>query len=401
MVITEERIEQALRTLAPVMRRTPMVASRALSDSCGHDVWLKCENLQRTGSFKPRGAYLRIAGLSDEQRARGVVAASAGNHAQGVAWSATTLGIASRVYMPIGASLPKIAATRAYGAEVVLEGEYIDESLTAAHVYAEETGAELIHPFDHEDIVTGQATVGVEICDQMPAVGTVLVPLGGGGLLAGVATAIKLRRPEVRVIGVQAAEAAAWPASLDAGAPVKLATMNTMADGIAVAMPGAVPFAQVSELVDEVVTVSEDAISRALLLLLERAKLIVEPAGATAVAALMEHTDLRLDGQVCAVLSGGNVDPLLLTHITTHGLQAAGRYLTVSVNVPDRPGGLSALLELLRDQGASVVDVIHSRVAGELRLGEVQVTVSLETRGPEHQVALRRALVDAGYLAGE
>ncbi|MGJ0119290.1 threonine ammonia-lyase [Williamsia sp. MIQD14] len=398
MVISSAQIDEAVAMLAPVMRRTPVVASRALSDMCGADVWLKCENLQRTGSFKPRGAYRRIAGLTDAERARGVVAASAGNHAQGVAWSATTLGITSRVYMPTGASLPKVTATRAYGAEVVLEGEIIDESLVAAQAFADETGAVLIHPFDHADIVAGQATVGVEIMGQMPDVGTVVVPLGGGGLLAGVAAAIKAVRPQTRVVGVQAAAAAAWPGSIAAGAPTRVAEMNTMADGIAVAMPGAVTFAHVDELVDEVVTVGEDLISRAVLLMLERAKLLVEPGGAVAVAALMEPGALRLPGPVCAVLSGGNVDPLLLSHLTTHGLQAAGRYLTVAVTVPDRPGGLAMLLDTLRDSGASVVDVIHSRVAGELRLGEVQVTVSLETRGPDHQTAVRAALRTAGYL---
>lgn len=380
------------------MRRTPVVASRALSESCGHDVWLKCENLQRTGSFKPRGAYLRIAGLSDEERANGVVAASAGNHAQGVAWSAATLGISSRVYMPTGASLPKIAATKAYGAEVILEGAYVDDSLDAARAYADETGAVLIHPFDHPDIVAGQSTVGMEILEQVPDVGTVLVPLGGGGLLAGIALAVKLHRPDVRVVGVQAASAAAWPASLADGKPIRAASMNTMADGIAVAMPGVVPFAHVSELVDDVVTVSEEAISQALLLVLERAKLVVEPAGATAVAALTSLTDLELKGQVCVVLSGGNIDPLLLAHVTTHGLRAAGRYMTISVTVSDRPGGLVLLLELLRDLSVSVVDVIHSRVSGELRLGEVQVTVSLETRGSDHQTRVREALSEAGYL---
>lgn len=398
-MVDAAQIDRAVQLLAPAMRRTPMVASRALSESCGHDVWLKCENLQRTGSFKPRGAYLRIAGLSAEERANGVVAASAGNHAQGVAWSAATLGISSRVYMPMGASLPKIAATRAYGAEVILEGEYIDDSLDAARAYAAETGAVLIHPFDHPDIVAGQATVGMEILEQMPEVGTVLVPLGGGGLLAGVALAMKLHRPDIRIVGVQAASAAAWPASLADGKPIRAASMNTMADGIAVAMPGVVPFAHVSELVDEVVTVSEEAISQALLLVLERAKLVVEPAGATAVAALTSLPDLKLNGQVCVVLSGGNIDPLLLTQVTTHGLRAAGRYMTITATVSDRPGGLVSLLQLLRDLSVSVVDVIHSRVSGELRLGEVQVTVSLETKGRDHQTRVRSALSEAGYLS--
>ncbi|WAC54663.1 threonine ammonia-lyase [Gordonia sp. SL306] len=397
MLLTSAEIDDAGQALSGVMRRTPMVASRVLSERIGCEVWLKCENLQRTGSFKPRGAYLRISRLSAEERSRGVVAASAGNHAQGVAWSAGTLGITARVYMPRGAALPKVAATKAYGAEVVLEGSTVDEALVAARRFADETGAVLVHPFDHPDIVAGQATVGTEILTQMPDVDAIVVPLGGGGLLAGVAAAVKARRPEVTVIGVQAAQAAAWPRSLAEGHPVAAASMNTMADGIAVAMPGDVPFAHISELVDSVVTVSEESLSTALLLMLERAKLVVEPAGAAAVAALTAG-GLELSGKVCVIVSGGNIDPLLLSHVTTHGLTAAGRFLTVTATVADRPGGLIALLELLRDRGASVVDVVHSRVADDLYLDEVQVTVSVETRGPEHQREVRRALSEAGFL---
>ncbi|RPA12111.1 threonine ammonia-lyase [Gordonia sp. OPL2] len=397
MVVTWDDIDAAAESLAKVMRRTPMIASRVLSERGDCEVWLKCENLQRTGSFKPRGAYNRISRLSADERARGVVAASAGNHAQGVAWSATQLGISSRVYMPRGAALPKIAATKAYGAEVILDGSTVDEALVAAQAFADETGAVLIHPFDHPDIVAGQATVGAEILEQMPDVDAIVVPLGGGGLLAGIAAAVKQRRPEVTIVGVQAAQAAAWPQSLADGHPVALTAMNTMADGIAVARPGDVPFAHISELVDSIVTVSEEALSTALLLMLERAKLVVEPAGAAAVAALTTGT-LELSGKVCVVVSGGNIDPLLLSHVTTHGLTAAGRFLTVTATVSDRPGGLIALLELLRDRGASVVDVVHSRVADDLYLDEVQVTVSVETRGPEHQREVRRALSDAGFL---
>ncbi|WP_232719186.1 threonine ammonia-lyase [Gordonia metallireducens] len=396
MLLTPADIEKATTELSGVVRRTPMVASRVLSERSGADVWLKCENLQRTGSFKPRGAYLRISRLTAEERARGVVAASAGNHAQGVAWSATELGITARVYMPTGASLPKIAATKAYGAEVVLAGETVDDALVEAQRYADQTGAVLIHPFDHLDIVAGQATVGVETLEQMPDVTTIVVPLGGGGLLAGVAAAVQASRPDVRVIGVQAAQAAAWPTSLAATHPVPAASMNTMADGIAVARPGDVPFAHVTEYVDEVVTVSEEELSTALLLMLERAKMVVEPAGAAGVAAAGGTLDLS--GKVCVVLSGGNIDPLLLRHVTTHGLTAAGRFLTFTATVSDRPGGLLALLELLRDLGASVIDIVHSRVADDLYLGEVQVTVSVETRGPDHQQDVRRALSEAGFL---
>ncbi|MDS1112428.1 threonine ammonia-lyase [Gordonia westfalica] len=399
MLLTSADIEKATAELSDVVRRTPLIASRVLSERSGADVWLKCENLQRTGSFKPRGAYLRISRLSAGERARGVVAASAGNHAQGVAWSATELGITSRVYMPTGASLPKIAATKAYGAEVVLAGETVDEALVEAQRYADQTGAVLIHPFDHLDIVAGQATVGVEILEQMPDVTVIVVPLGGGGLLAGVAAAVRTARPEVKVIGVQAAQAAAWPTSLAATRPVPAASMNTMADGIAVATPGDVPFEHVTEYVDDVVTVSEEELSTALLLMLERAKMVVEPAGAAGVAAAVGGT-LDLSGRVCVVLSGGNIDPLLLRHVTTHGLTAAGRFLTFTATVSDRPGGLLALLELLRQQGASVIDIVHSRVADDLYLGEVQVTVSVETRGPDHQRDVRGALSEAGFLRG-
>ncbi|MEC4839005.1 threonine ammonia-lyase [Mycobacteroides chelonae] len=380
-----------------------MVAFRALSERCGHEVRLKCENLQRTGSFKPRGAYNRISLLPDDQRVNGVVAASAGNHAQGVAWAATTLGIPSTVFMPVGAALPKIVATRAYGATVHLTGTTIDEALLAATEFAAETGAVLIHPFDHRDVVAGQATVGLEILEQLPDVGTIVVPAGGGGLVAGIAAVVKAARPEVRIIAVQAAGAAAWPVSLQAGHPVALESMETMADGIAVGKPGAVPFEHVAALVDEVVTVSEEALSRGLLLCLERAKLVVEPAGAAAVAALLtlsaEELDLR--GPVCAVLSGGNIDPLLLTHVITHGLRAAGRYLTVRVTVADAPGGLSGLLDVFRASGASVVDVTHWRNSERLRLGEVGVLATVETRGPEHRQAVLDAIVAAGLTVQE
>lgn len=396
-LLTAEDIADAEVLLEPIMRRTPVVASRILSDLTGHEVRLKCENLQRTGSFKPRGAYNRIAKLSAAERANGVVAASAGNHAQGVAWAATQLGIPSTVFMPTGVSLPKLVATKAYGADVHLLGHTVDEALGHAREFAEKTGAVLIHPFDHTDIVAGQATLGTELFGQMPDVGTIVVPTGGGGLLAGVAAAVHLHKPGVRVIGVQAEGAAAWPASLKAGHPIAAETMSTMADGIAVGLPGSVPFDHVVDWVDDIVTVSEDALSRALLLCIERAKLIVEPAGAAAVAALMTRDDLNLDGSVCAILSGGNIDPLLLTHVITHGLRAAGRYLAVRVTISDRPGGLLSLLDVVKKHGASVVDVVHSRTGGQLGLEEVEVMLTVETRGPTHRQDVLDALGASGY----
>ncbi|MCU1640065.1 MAG: threonine ammonia-lyase [Nocardia sp.] len=393
------RIDAAANLLAPVIRRTPMVASRVMAERTGHEVWLKCENLQRTGSFKPRGAYNRIANLPEAERRRGVVAASAGNHAQGVAWAATSLGIESTVFMPVGAALPKLVATKAYGATVHQVGDTIDESLMAAREFAEQTGATLVHPFDHPDIVAGQGTVALEILEQLPEVGTVIVPTGGGGLLAGVAGALQQLAPQVRVIGVQASGAAAWPGSLEAGKPIRLAHMVTMADGIAVGQPGEVPFGHIVECAPTILTVDEDALSRALLLCMERAKLIVEPAGAAAVAALMacDLDELDLQGPVCAILSGGNIDPLLLTRVIGHGLSAAGRYLAARVTISDRPGSLGGLLAELGRTGASVLDVVHSRTDTWLAIDEVEVLLTLETRGPAHRDEVLTALADAGY----
>ena len=373
-----------------------MLPARSLSERVGGPVFLKCENLQRAGSFKLRGAYVRIARLSADERAHGVVAASAGNHAQGVALAASLLGCASTVFMPEAASLPKVEATRSYGADVRLVGLTIDEALTSAQTFADETGAVLIHPFDHADIVAGQGTVGLEILEQCPDVRTVVVCTGGGGLLAGIALAVKASRPDVRVVGVQAAGAAAFPASLAAGRPVPLESMTTMADGIAVGCPGQVPFTLVQELVDEIRTVDDDALSRALLLCLERSKLLVEPAGAAAVAAVM--TEPRaFEAPVVAVLSGGNLDPLLLSKVMRHGLIAAGRFLSLRIAIPDTPGGLARLLATLADSGANVLDVEHKRTTADLHLDEVVVDVQVETRGREHGRALVERLTTSEY----
>jgi threonine dehydratase len=389
-------VEAAAEVLEGVAIKTAMEESRWLSSVVGGQVLLKCENLQRTGSFKIRGAYVRMSRLSAEERARGVVAASAGNHAQGVALAAKMLGIRATVFMPEGAPIPKLNATKGYGAEVIFHGAILDEALTRAIAYAEETGAVLIHPFDHVDIVAGQATTGLEILEQAPTAASVLVPTGGGGLVAGIALAIKAHRPDVRVIGVQAEGAAAYPASLEAGAPVALKSMSTMADGIAVACPGVVPFEEIAHHVDDMITVSEESISQALVLLLERAKLVVEPAGAVAVAAVLDHPD-AFPTPAVAVLSGGNVDPLLLAKLIRHGMASAGRYLNVRVRIPDRPGGLARLLVQLADQGANVLEVVHERTSTSLSVDEVEVQVQLETRGPEHAEAVLARLREHGY----
>ena len=389
-------VEAAAELLRGVAIKTPMEESRWLSSVVGGPVLLKCENLQRTGSFKIRGAYVRMSRLSADERARGVVAASAGNHAQGVALAAQMLGIRATVFMPEGAPIPKLNATRGYGAEVIFHGAILDEALTRAIEYAEETGAVLIHPFDHLDIVAGQATAGLEVLEQAPTAASVIVPTGGGGLIAGVALAIKERRPDVRLVGVQAEGAAAYPPSLEAGAPVALESMTTMADGIAVACPGVVPFAEISRHVDEVITVSEESISQALVLLLERAKLVVEPAGAVGVAAVLDRPDAFPTPSV-VVLSGGNVDPLLLGKVIRHGMASAGRYLGIRVRIPDRPGGLARLLGELAEQGANVLEVVHERTAKFLSVDEVEVQVQLETRGPDHAQSVLGRLAEHGY----
>jgi threonine dehydratase len=302
-------VERARELLAGVTRTTPLEPCRPLSAALGGPAWLKCENLQRAGSFKVRGAYVRIARLSDEERARGVVAASAGNHAQGVALGASLLGGKSVVFMPDGAPLPKIAATRSYGAEVIFEGATVDVALRAARAYAEERRAVFIHPFDHPDVIAGQGTIGLEILAQCPDVRTVAVGIGGGGLAAGIAAAVKAIKPDVRVIGVQAERAACFPASLAAGHPVTIEPSRTMADGITVGRPGELTFELVSQLVDSVLTVSEESLSQALLMCLERAKQLVEPAGAAAVAALLTNkAGLAHGTRTVATLSGGNID---------------------------------------------------------------------------------------------
>ncbi|WP_432557643.1 threonine ammonia-lyase [Granulicoccus sp. GXG6511] len=395
--VSIDEVRAARELLADVISATPMERSGALSARIGAETYLKCENLQRAGSFKIRGAYTRMSRLSPEERERGVVAASAGNHAQGVALAAQLLGIRSKVYMPVGAPMPKLAATRAYGAEVEQVGATLDESLDAAEDYAERTGAVLIHPFDHADIVAGQGTCGLEILEQCPDVQTIVVGLGGGGLLAGIAVVARALRPDVRIIGVQAEQAAAYPHSLEVGEPVAAERMATMADGIAVGLPGDVTFPLVRDLVDEVVTVSEESLARAALFLLERAKLVVEPAGAASVAHLMSRAADPLPGPVVAVLSGGNIDPLLLMRIIRHGMAVAGRFLQVAVVAPDAPGALSGLLAEVADTRANVVDVGHLRTGTNLRVDQVEIDLVLETRNREHQREVLERLREKGY----
>ena len=393
MKVTAADIVQAQALLEPVVRDIPLAGARWLSDRVGGPVLLVPENLQRAGSFKIRGAYTRMSRLSAHERTCGVVAASAGNHAQGVALAAQLLGIDATVFMPEGATIPKVQATRAYGAQVQFAGSTIDEALDAARAFAEETGAVLIHPFDHPDVVAGQGTLGLEILRKVPDVRTIVVCTGGGGLLAGIAAAVKATRPQVRIVGVQAEQAAAYPPSLGAGHPVRLERMSTMADGIAVGAPGQVPFAIVRELVDEIRTVTEEEISRAVLLLLERAKFVVEPAGAAATAAVLAQP-LDFEPPVAVVLSGGNVDPIVLMRIIRHGMSAAGRYLSIVARVPDRPGSLARLLTDVKALDGNVLEVAHDRLDPGLAVDEVDIVISLETRGIEHCGQVLDALSD-------
>lgn len=389
-------IQAAAARLADVVQTTPVEGTRAVSGLAGHRTLLKCEHLQRTGSFKIRGAYNRIARLSDAERARGVVCSSAGNHAQGVALSAALAGVEATVFMPVGVPLPKLEATRSYGATVVLVGDSYDDAHAAAQQWTAEHDATFVHPFDHRDVIAGQGTIGLELLEQVPDLGTVIVPIGGGGLAAGVGAAVKAVRPAVRVVGVQATGAAAVPASLAAGAPQTLEQLTTFADGIAVKTPGALTLAHIAEHVDEVVTVTDEAIARAVLVLVERAKQVVEPAGAAGLAALLEGAATVVE-PVVPVLAGGNVDPLLLARLIQSGLFEEGRYFAFRTRLRDRPGALSGLLALISAASANVVAISHHRLGTRLGVLEVEVQIEVETRGHDHIRELADSLAAAGY----
>jgi len=396
---TLDDFEAARVTVSKVAIETPLLHNNYLSELVGQEVFLKCENLQRTGAYKVRGAYNRMSKLTADERARGVVAASAGNHAQGVALAAKMLDIKATVYMPTGASLPKLAATRGYGADVVLVGANFAEALKASQEFAKTSGAVFIAPFDHIDVITGQGTVALDLIDQLPEVQTIVVAIGGGGLAAGVAVAAKLKAAEmgtkIKVIGVQSEHAASYVPSLKAGKVVEIKTTPTIADGIAVSKPGAIPFELISQHIDKVVTVSEDEIATAILVLMERAKQIVEPAGAVAVAALMAGK-IKPKGKTVAILSGGNMDPLLLQRVIRHGLAATDRYTNISVMLPDRPGQLALTAEVVAAAQANVIEVLHTRHGNGLQINEVELNLSVETRDHEHRLAVLKALEEAG-----
>jgi threonine dehydratase len=379
-------IEEARARLDGVARITPVYRSETLSERAGREVHLKAENLQRTGSFKIRGAYNRISRLSSDEREAGVVAASAGNHGQAVAWAARENGVRARIFMPHDAPMAKVEATRHYGAEIELRGAAIEEALGAAGEYVRETGATLVHPFEDPVVIAGQGTIGLELVDQVDRLDTVVIPVGGGGLAAGIALALRATRPGVRIVGVQAA------GTLPGGGGF------TIADGIAVKRPGELTSSILEKVLDDTVSVTDEEISEAIVLLLERTKLVVEGAGAVGVAALLAGK-VAGSGPVAPILSGGNIDATMLISVTRRGLSLAGRFLVVRTRVGDRPGELAKLLNLLGDARVNVVDVEHQRETVDIPVGETGVELTLLTRDAAHGEEILSLLGRWGYPA--
>lgn len=396
-VITLEDIKSAQKTLEGIVKKTELDCSRTFSKMSGNKVYMKLENLQRTGSFKIRGAYNKIASLNDEQKKKGVVAASAGNHAQGVALAATKLSIESTIVMPKGAPIAKINATRGYGAEVILSGDTYDEAHEEEERYANKTGATIIPAFNDSDVIAGQGTIGLEILEELPDVDVVITPIGGGGLLSGVATAVKEIKPEVEVIGVEAANAASMTESLKQGSLAALKSVDTIADGIAVKRPGELTYRVISEYVDHIVTVEEEEIAHAISLLMERAKLIVEGAGATTLAAVLNNKIHMQGKKVAVVLSGGNIDLDMVSTIINRGMVKAGRRVTLITSLEDSPGALSELLGIISRTGANVISIIHDRLCPDISLKQAQVELTLETKDEEHIDKIITMLNKDGY----
>lgn len=392
------QIEEARRRIRDAVKVTPCKPSEALSERSGADVYLKLENLQHTGSFKARGALNRLLKLSDEEKKRGVVAASAGNHAQGVAFHATRLGIRATIVMPVNTPLTKVTRTSEYGAEVVLAGENYDAAYQEAVRLAEERGAVYIHGYDDDDIIAGQGTLGLELLEQNPYLHAVVVPVGGGGLISGVALAMKEVHPSIRIIGVEASALPSMAEAIRRGGPVTLDPGQTVADGIAVRRVGARCHEICARLVDEWVAVDDDEIARAILFLLEHEKTMAEGAGAVAVAALLAGKLSRLaKKKVGLVISGGNIDVNFLCRIIERGLVESGRLARLEVSVPDRPGSLAEMLQTVASAKANVVEVQHERAFMAGSLGQVNVCLVVETRGHAHVEELMAALKEAGY----
>ncbi|QLG49085.1 threonine ammonia-lyase [Natrinema halophilum] len=389
---------EARERVRETSRRTPLERSHTYSAMTGADIRLKLENFQRTGAFKIRGATNRIATLSEDQKEAGVVTASAGNHAQGVALAATRSGVDSKIVMPEHAPISKVKATKSYGAEVVLAGRDYDAAAERAHEIEREEGRTYVHAFDDEYVMAGQGTIGLEIVDDCPDVETVVVPIGGGGLISGIATAIKEQKPETRVIGVQAAGASSAADSLAAGERVSIDEVDTIADGIATRSVGEQTFPHIQKYVDEVVTVSDPEIAVALVYLLERSKTLVEGAGAVPLAAvLFEKFDYDEDEVIVTALCGGNIDLNTLTNVIIRGLVETGRYLKIRTVLKDRPGALEDLLEIFTAHRANIYAIHHDRTSRDVEMSDTEVEIELEMRGPDHVDAFLADLREAGY----
>lgn len=394
-MLTLDKIYHAAFVLRNVARKTDIISAPGLADDCS--IYLKTENLQVTGSFKLRGAYYKISQLTEEEKSRGIVACSAGNHAQGVAMAATRSGIRSTICMPDGAPISKVEATKRLGAEVVLVPGAYDDASARAMSLVEETGATLIHPFDDFEVIAGQGTIGLEIMDQLEDLDAVIVPVGGGGLISGVAFAIKSLRPDVKVYGVQAAGSPSMQASLSQGAPETLETAATFADGIAVKRPGDNTYELVSRYVDEIVTVSEDEIAAAILALIEKQKLIAEGAGAVSVAAAMFHKLPIRGKKVVCLVSGGNIDVNILSRVITRGLVTSGRNVDLTIALEDKPGQLQQVSAIIAECGGNVVSVQYDRSDVNMAITSCFLKLALETRNAEQIRDIRQALRDAGF----
>ena len=392
-MLTLEMIQDARTALAGVARVTPLNEAKNL----GKNVYIKAENLQKTGAFKLRGAYNKIRSLSEEERARGVIACSAGNHAQGIALSATMLGIKSVICMPAGAPISKVEATKNYGAEVVLVPGVYDDAAKESVRLAEEKGYSFAHPFNDPYVIAGQGTIGLEILEQLPEVEQVVVPIGGGGLISGIAFAIKTLKPSCKVIGVQAAGAASRYASRQAGDVLELPSVSTIADGIAVKRPGDLTFELCQKYVDEIVTVKDDEIATAILALMEDQKTVAEGAGATTVAAVMFGKVNAVDRKTVCVVSGGNVDVTTLSRVITKGLSKSGRIVEFSTTVSDKPGSLVQLLQIVSRTGANVISINHAREDRKSSVNACLVSMVLETRNMQHVDDIEQALISNGY----
>ena len=397
MDVSLAQIQQAEQRIRNFIYFSPCQQSAALSEMTGQQVYLKLDNLQRTGAFKERGALNRILLLSEEEKRRGVIAASAGNHAQAVAYHATQRGVLSRIVMPLMTPLVKTSATRGFGADVILHGANYDEACHEALRICDLEGLTFIHPFDDYAVINGQGTIGLELLEQVQGLEAVVVPIGGGGLISGVACALKESNPKIRVVGVQTERLPSMVRAIENGGPVTLPAEATIADGIAVRRAGDLTMPLVERYVDEIVTVDEEEIANAILVLLEREKTLAEGAGAVALAALLQKKT-SLNGQRTAVLvCGGNIDVSLLARIIERGLVKDGRRVRIRVHLADRPGALHQLTKILSDQRANIVETLHNRAYYGVNLGDTVIDITLETRGAAHITAIGNALEEEGY----